>query len=152
MTVRMPGASSGVWAVLSARNAEVFSISGKMTAMSKHGDDPSGLAKEIERVVARVLGLLSSRELSYQQLRLKINCPSNQLKALLEWGEAQGLWFKNPISEAYTISDTGELILGKSMIKDMLWIHPLKLDKPEFDRVLRKLKYVELCLMSLKTS
>ena len=120
--------------------------------MSKHGHDPFGLAKETERVVARVLGLLSSRELSYQQLRLKINCPSDKLKALLEWGEAQGLWFKNPISEAYEISDTGELILANSMIKEMLKTQPPKLDKLKLDRVLRKLKYVELRLKSLMAS
>ena len=152
MTARMPGASSGIWAILSARNAEVFSTSGKMTAMSKHGHDPSGLAKETERVIARVLGLLKLREYSYQQLRLKINCPSDKLKVLLEWGEVQGLWFKNPISEAYTISDTGELILANSIIKEMLKTHPPKLDNLKLDTVLKKLKYVELRLKSLMAS
>lgn len=106
----------------------------------------------MERMIVRVLSLLRSGEHNFEKLKLKLSCPSDKLGSLLEWGETQKLWLKNPISQAYMISDTGELILERSMIKDMLKAYPLRLDKPEFDRILRNLKHVKLCLMSLKTS
>lgn len=103
----------------------------------------------MERVIVRVLTLLRSIECSPEELKLKVDCSSDQLTLLLEWGETQGLWFKNPISQAYMISDTGELPLRTSMVEDLLRVHPLQLDKLEFDHLLRKLKRVESCLTSI---
>lgn len=102
-------------------------------------------------MIVKALNLLKESKHSLQQLGLKVNYPLDQLRLLLEWGEAQKLWLKDSVSQAYMISDTGELILEMLMVKDMLKVHPLKLDKPEFDHLLKKLKHVQLCLRSLQT-
>lgn len=85
----------------------------------------------MEWTVYKVLGLLRSREHDFEGLRLKVNLPSNQLQALLEWGMALNLWFKDPISESYLIGDTGELVLRGEKVQDILKVHSLALPEPE---------------------
>ena len=54
---------------------------------------------------------------------------SGHVKALLDWGEANRLWFRDPASESYVIADIGELLLETGQIGDLIKANPI--DLPE---------------------
>ena len=81
----------------------------------------------MKNLVVRILKLLSLREHSLEELRLKLNASQSMLNAILEWGLVNGLWLKTPFSkpETYAISDAGELMLSNTG-----WIEQLMNTKP----------------------
>ncbi|MEM1750081.1 MAG: hypothetical protein QXO91_00680 [Desulfurococcaceae archaeon] len=46
---------------------------------------------------------------------------------MLEWGEANKLWFKDPVSDSYVIADAGELLLEAGQIEDLIKAYPIQL-------------------------
>lgn len=65
----------------------------------------------METAIYRILNLLNKAEHDIESLKLKLNISSKHVKALLDWGEANKLWIRDPASEFYIIADTGKLLL-----------------------------------------
>jgi predicted transcriptional regulator len=65
----------------------------------------------VREVIHRVLNLLKNSEHDIEALKLKLNIPSENVKVLLEWGESNKLWVRDPISQFYRLADTGEVFL-----------------------------------------
>lgn len=94
----------------------------------------------MKKTIQRILNLLSSSEHDIESLKLKLNIPSEQVKVLLDWGEVNKLWIKDPASQLYRIADTGELLLeDPGQIDNLINANPLELPKIE-DRVSPLLK------------
>ncbi|MEM1661194.1 MAG: hypothetical protein QXR17_08685 [Candidatus Bathyarchaeia archaeon] len=77
--------------------------------------------------ILKILSLLKNSEYDFESLKLKLNIPSEHVKSLLEWGEANKLWFKDPVSDSYVIADTGELLLETGQIEDLIKVNPVEL-------------------------
>mgnify|MGYP000141374549 CR=1 FL=1 len=67
--------------------------------------------------VERALRLVASGR---QPRAVELGLSEEGLKALLEWGLANGLWVKDPASGEYSIADTGELVLSDPKLIDKL--------------------------------
>ena len=50
----------------------------------------------MKKSITRILNLPKNSEHGFEALKLKLNTPSEHVKALLDWGEANKLWFKDP--------------------------------------------------------
>ncbi|MGQ9469715.1 MAG: hypothetical protein ACUVTD_07870 [Nitrososphaerales archaeon] len=88
----------------------------------------------MREVVYRILNLLNNAEHDIEALKLKLSVPSEHLKRLLDWGEANKLWVKDPASQFYKVADTGEVLLKNPMqIDDLLKASPIDLPKIESD-------------------
>jgi len=77
--------------------------------------------------ILKILNLLKNSEHDFESLKLKLNIPSEHVKSLLDWGEANKLWFKDPISDSYVIADTGKLLLETGQIEDLIKVYPIRL-------------------------
>ena len=94
----------------------------------------------MKEAIIRILNLLKNSEHDLEALKLKLNIPSEHVKALLDWGEVNKLWFKDPILDSYVIADTGELILETGQIEDLIKAYPLRLPELEASEVSPLLK------------
>jgi len=79
--------------------------------------------------ILRILELLKKSEHNFESLKLKLNIPSEHVKPLLEWGEANKLWFKDPVSGSYLIADAGEILLENGKIDELIKSCPIDLPK-----------------------
>lgn len=84
----------------------------------------------MKEAIIKILNLLKNSEHDFESLKLKLNIPLQHVKPLIEWGEANNLWFKDPISECYKIADTGEIFLENSEeLEKLIQANPIKLNE-----------------------
>jgi hypothetical protein len=65
----------------------------------------------VQKTIINLLTLLTQSEQAYEDLQSKTGLPAKQIAGLLQWGEEKGLWYKEPSSQRYNISSTGELLM-----------------------------------------
>ena len=74
--------------------------------------------------------MLNKSSASLEDLRLGLGLGVEGFRVLLDWGLANGLWLRDPVSGEYRLSDNGEVVLENPGVLDkLLNAHPLEVSE-----------------------